>query len=185
MSRQKFLIDSGASRFTVKAFAGGMTAGLGHNPTIAIREFSGRAEFQPGSLDAATLSVSVRANSLRVEDEMRDDDRSTLERIMNEEVLATSKHPDVSYQSGDITAMKISEGIYKVEIRGKLTLNGITRRQNVTAQVSVGPYNLRANGNFEIRQSEFDIRRVNVAGGSLTLRDELKCAFFIVAKLQE
>lgn len=185
MSRQKFVIDSGASRFTVKAFAAGMTSGLGHNPTISIREFSGQVEFQAGSLDGAALNVTVRANSLRVEDEMRDDDRRTLERIMNEEVLATSKHPEVSYKSGDITTMKISEGVYKAEIRGKLTLNGVTRRQNVTAQVSVGPYNLRANGNFEMRQSEFDIRRVNVAGGSLTLRDELKFAFFVVAKLQE
>jgi hypothetical protein len=44
---------------------------------------------------------------------------------------------------------------------------------------------LRANGNFEVRQSDFEIRKVNVAGGTLMLRDELKFAFFIVAKLQE
>jgi len=185
MSRQRFVIDSGASRFTVKAFAAGMTAGLGHNPTISIREFSGKVEFEAATMDAANLSVTVRAASLQVQDEMRDDDRRTLERIMNEEVLATSKHPEVTYQSADIRAVKTSEGVYKAEIRGRLTLNGVTRRQDVVAQVAVGPYNLRANGNFEVRQSEYDIRRVNVAGGSLTLRDELKFVFFVVAKLQE
>jgi polyisoprenoid-binding protein YceI len=162
-----------------------MTAGLGHNPTISIREFSGRVEFTPGTLDAATLTMTIQATALRVEDEMRDDDRRTLERIMKDQVLATSRFPEVTYQSGDIAVMKMGESAYKAEIRGKLTLNGITRNQNVTAQVSVGPYNLRANGNFEIRQSDYEIQKVSVAGGALTLRDELKFAFFIVAKLQE
>jgi hypothetical protein len=53
------------------------------------------------------------------------------------------------------------------------------------AQVAIGPYSMRANGNFEIRQSEYEIRKINVAGGSLTLRDELRFAFFVVAKLHE
>lgn len=183
--RHVFVIDSSASRFTVKAFAAGMTSGLGHNPTIGIQEFGGRVEFEPETLNAATLNLSVRANSMHVQDEMRDEDRRTLERLMNEEVLATSKHPEVSYQSSDIKAMRVSEGVYKAEIRGRLTLNGVTRRQDVMAQVAIGPYSMRANGNFEIRQSEYEIRKINVAGGSLTLRDELRFAFFVVAKLHE
>ncbi len=184
-ARQKFVIDAAASRFTVKAVATGMTAGLGHNPTIAIREFSGQVEFEPETLNAASVAVTVKSNSLRVQDEMRDDDRRMLERIMNEEVLVSSKYPEVIFQSGDIKAIKMSEGVYKAEIHGKLTLNGVTCRQDVTVQVALGPYNLRANGNFEIRQSEFDIRKISVANGALSLRDELKFAFFIVAKLQE
>src|ERR1700686_5231977 len=98
-AREKFVIDSIASRFTVKAFATGMTSGLGHNPTIAIREFSGLAEFVPETLDAASLSLTVKSNSLRVQDEMRDDDRKMLERIMNDEVLITAKYPEVAFQS--------------------------------------------------------------------------------------
>jgi hypothetical protein len=38
---QRFVIEPKASRFTVQAFAGGLRAGSGHNPTIAIRDFSG------------------------------------------------------------------------------------------------------------------------------------------------
>jgi len=69
-----------------------------------------------------------------------------------------------------------------VEISGHLTLNGVTRIQAVTCQVTVGAYNLRATGNFEVRQSEFGIKPANIAGGMLTIRDELKFAFFIVAR---
>lgn len=184
-ARQKFVLDAGSSRFTVKAFAAGMTAGLGHNPTIAIRDFTGVVEFEAGTLNAATLAVAVKSGSLQVQDEMREDDRKMLERIMNEEVLATVRYPEIVYQSGDIVSMKASEGVYKSEMKGKLTLHGVTRRLDVSSQVTVGPYNLRANGNFELRQSDFDIPKINVAGGALMLRDELKFAFFVVAKLQE
>jgi hypothetical protein len=63
-----------------------------------------------------------------------------------------------------------------------LTLNGVTRAHNMSSQVTLGAYNLRVTGNFEIRQSSFEIAPVNVAGGLLTLRDELKFAFFILAR---
>jgi hypothetical protein len=49
-------------------------------------------------------------------------------------------------------------------------------------QVTLGAYNLRATGNFEISQSNFEIALANVAGGLLTLRDQLKFAFFILAR---
>ncbi len=39
-----YVIDSRASRFTVQAFATGMLARMGHNPTIGIRDFSGDDE---------------------------------------------------------------------------------------------------------------------------------------------
>jgi polyisoprenoid-binding protein YceI len=179
---ERFVIDQKASHFKVQAFASAMTAGLGHNPTIGIRDFSGEARFVPGTLDAASLTLSIRAASLVVESEMNKDDRRTLERIMNEQVLSTSKHPVVSYQSTNVRAVKLGEGLYRVELSGTLTLNGLSRIQKVISQVTIGPYSLRATGNFEISQSNFAIAPVHVAGGLLTLRDELKFAFFIMAR---
>jgi len=54
---ERFVIDPKASRFSVKAVASGMTAGLGHSP-ISIRDFDGEAQFVPGTLDAASLTGS-------------------------------------------------------------------------------------------------------------------------------
>ena len=90
--------------------------------------------------------------------------------------------PDVLYESNASRVLKLGEGAYAVELFGMLTLNGVTRAHNVRSQVTLGAYNLRATGNFEIRQSSFEIAPVNVAGGLLTLRDELKFAFFILAR---
>jgi len=70
-------------------------------------------------------------------------------------------------------------------MKGQLSLRGVTRSQTVVGQVTIGPYNLRSTGSFEIRHSDFGIPIVNVAGGVLTLRNELKCAFFLVAVSEE
>ena len=49
----RYVIDSRASRFTVQAFATGMLARMGHNPTIGIRDFSGEMKFDPDKLEAS------------------------------------------------------------------------------------------------------------------------------------
>src|ERR1700730_3560711 len=135
---QRFVFDPQASRFTVKAFASGMSAGLGHNPTIAIQDFDGDVSFSPDSLETAKLTMRIRAASLAVQDQMNKEDRRTLERVMNEQVLSTSRHPDVYYESATSRVLKLGEESYAVELMGKLTLNGVTRSQNVTSQVTLG-----------------------------------------------
>ena len=40
-STDRYVIDGRSSRFTVQAFATGLLAKMGHNPTIGIRDFSG------------------------------------------------------------------------------------------------------------------------------------------------
>ena len=135
-------------------------------------------------LSMASFNVRIKTASLNVQDEMRADDKRTLERMMNEEVLRTSRYPEVTFQSEIVRATKLAEALFRVDIAGALTLNGITRSHEFISQVAVSPYSLRANGNFEIRQSDFDIKQVAIAGGALTLRDELKFAFFVVAKLE-
>jgi hypothetical protein len=116
---------------------------------------------------------------------MNNEDRRMLEQIKHQQVLGTSRRLEVQYKSGDAKVTKLGEGSYRVELTGQWTLNGVTRIQVVSSQVTIEPYNLRATGNFEIRQSNFYIPPVNVAGGLMTVRDELKFAFFIVARQPE
>ena len=73
-----YVIDSNMSRLTIKAFASGMLAGLGHNPTIAVRSYSGTAKVSPDNLEDASLQVRIQADSLAVTDDMSQKDRQDL-----------------------------------------------------------------------------------------------------------
>ena len=59
----QYLLDKGASRFTVRAFAGGMLSAMGHNPTIAVRDFTGEVNVDTYNVVATThplFAESVR-----------------------------------------------------------------------------------------------------------------------------
>ncbi len=68
---------------------------------------------------------------------------------------------------------------------GELTLHGATRRQLIAARVTLLGSMLRASGEFALKQTDFGIKLVSVAGGALKLKDELKFSFEIVARRHE
>jgi len=180
-----YRIDAKRSRFTVRAFAGGMLSALGHNPTIAIRDFEGEAKFlpdRPDRLDLASLRISIKADSLTVIDDVSDKDRHEIERQMREDVLETAKYPEIAFESTRIEGEKIFAGQYRVTISGKLSLHGVARDCVIAGQVIASEDSLRANGEFTLQQTDYRIKLVSAVGGTIKLKDELKFSFDIVAR---
>ena len=180
-----YLIDGRASRFAVRAFASGMLAVMGHNPTVGIREFSGEMSFDPEKIEAGSFRFVVKADSLSVQDDVSEKDRREMERLMNQEVLETAKFPEIRYEASDITVTRVSEMLYSAALNGELTLHGVTRRQPINARITLLGSMLRASGDFTLDQTDYNIKLVSVAGGVLKVKDELKFSFAIVARKQE
>jgi polyisoprenoid-binding protein YceI len=184
MDVDHYAIDPDMSRFTVRAFASGMLSALGHSPTLAVRDFKGTAEFSPGSLDAAALQIRINAGSLNVTDHVSDKDRREIERTMNQEVLETAQYAEILFESSKVSASKVTDGQYLVNLVGNLSLHGVTNSQPVSVQVALMGDTLRAHGEFSLLQTDYNIKPVSIAGGSLKLKDELKCSFDILARKQ-
>lgn len=180
-----YVLDKSASRFTVRAFASGMLSALGHNPTLAIRDFSGEADFDPANLGQSSLHLQIRANSLEVTDDISSKDRREIESTMNEKVLESEKYPTITFDATGVSATVLSEGRYQLNLNGNLSLHGSGGTVPVTAQFSLMGAMLRASGEFSLLQSNYGIPLVSVAGGALKVKDELKFKFDIVARKQE
>jgi polyisoprenoid-binding protein YceI len=180
-----YLLDKRTSRFTVQAFASGMLSALGHNPTIAIRDFTGEVSFDPSAPEQGSLRVEIRADSLEVTDDIKSKDRKEMESAMNEKVLEISKYPTVTFDGKVESANQLSEGSFQVKLSGTLSLHGATGSVPVVTQVTLLGDMLRASGDFAISQRDYGIPLVSVAGGALKLKDELKFAFDIVARKQD
>jgi polyisoprenoid-binding protein YceI len=179
-----YILDASASSFTVRAFASGLFSGFGHNPTISIRDFSGEARFVPSTLENASLDFSVRADSLTVADDVNAKDREDIETRMRNDVLETSRFPEITYRSSQVTSRAVSDVRFAVTLKGDLTLHGVMRPQDIATQVMLVNGTFRASGDFSLRQSNFGIRLVSVAGGTLKVKDELKLSFNIIARQQ-
>lgn len=179
----RYVINKAASKFTVQAFAGGMLSALGHNPVIAIPDFSGEVQLNE-NLESASLHVTIDAASLRVTSDIKDKDRTEIDRTMHEEVLQSSQYPEITYDCSRVSASKTGDGQYWVALNGELTLHGIKRGLTVSTRVTVNGESLRASGNFSMLQTDYEIKLVSVAGGALKVKDELKFSFEVVARKQ-
>ena len=70
----------------------------------------------------------------------------------------------------------------QLTLSGELTLHGVTRQQPVAVRLFVTGDIVRAQGEATVRQSDYGIRPITVAGGMLKVKDELKLTFDIVAR---
>ncbi len=181
----RFMIDAAASRFTVKAFAGGLLSALAHNPTIAVREFSGEARVDLAELERSSLVVTANADSLTVIGDVPDKDRPEVERAMHEDVLQSQRFPEIIYECSRVSASKTGDGLYWASLNGELSLHGITRNQVIPARIFVDETSLKASGEFSLRQSDYHIKLVSAAGGTIKVKDELKFSFELVARRQD
>jgi polyisoprenoid-binding protein YceI len=177
----RYRIDAGQSRFTVRVFVGGLLSSLGHDHTIAARNLSGEAQFTYGTVAPASLQMNVRAGSLAVTDKVSKSDREKIEATMRDEVLEVGKYPEINFRSTNVTANRVEEGVYQVQISGDLTLHGVTRGIVINARASFGSNGLRAQGEFSVKHADYNLKRVSVAGGTIKVKEEIKLSFDILA----
>ncbi|MEP6636518.1 MAG: YceI family protein [Acidobacteriota bacterium] len=178
----RYRVTPETSTFTVQAYAEGLFSAFGHDPLIAIRDFTGEAEVVPDTFEVANLKLTVKGDSLAVANDVKEKDRQEIERMMREEVLETSKYPEIVFVSSNVSASRLGEGRYRARIIGDLTLHGVTQKNLwITTEVTLSGESLRSQGQFTLKQTDFGIKLVSVAGGTLKVKNELKFSFDLTA----
>ncbi len=171
------------STITAHAFAEGLFSAFGHDPVLAIKDFTGEAQFVAGTFENASVKVIINASAIQVINDVKDKDREEIARTMRADVLEIDKYPEVSFSSHNIALSRSGEGRYRARIIGDLTLHGVTQKNVwISAEVSVSEENLRVTGEVPIKQTDYKIKLVSVAGGTLKVKNEVKCSFDVVAR---
>ena len=180
--RPRYVVDPKLSRFTVQAFSGGMLSALGHDPTFVARDFDGHVSFDPDAPNDATLAMTMRSASIELVDDVSERDRVTILRTMHDEVLESATYPEIAYRCPKASTRGPDATEREVLLDGDLTLHGATHHQPISAKLSATGPTLRAVGEFAVRQSDYGIKQVKIAGSMLKVKDELRCSFDIVAR---
>lgn len=182
MASKRYILDAKASQFTVQAFAEGLAGIADHRPRFAVRAFSGEVTFDKDKRDIASLHLTARAGSLEIMDDVTENDRKSIERVMFGEVLHPLLYPEVVFRSSQVACSLVSENRYSVEMAGTLSLHGVENKQAMQLQVILSSGSLRAYGEFRLKQSDYGLTIASVAGGMLQIKDEIKFVFFMVAR---
>lgn len=164
-------IDGGRSSILIHVYKAGLLSAFGHEHEI-------HAAIERGTIDEGkqTVEFSVDARALRVMDrDVSDSDRAEIQSTMlGPKVLDSEKFPEIRFHSTTLEA----NGSGKWTARGDLMLHGQTHSVQVSVAGSHGHYR----GSATLRQKDFGITPVTVAGGSIKVKDEVRIDFEIVAK---
>jgi polyisoprenoid-binding protein YceI len=150
------------SSITIHAYKSGLLSGLGHNHTIT-------APIAHGTIDTKKMSVeiSVSTKQMKVVDaEVPDSTRAEIQADMvGPKVLDTDKYPEIRFQSSRVE--QTAPQHYRVT--GTLSLHGASKE--LSFEVTGGPD--RYQGKVKLNQTDFGIKPVTVAGGTIKVKNEV------------
>jgi polyisoprenoid-binding protein YceI len=175
-------IDPRSSQFRVHAFASGLISAVAHSPKFDIRGYIGEAKAVPDKLESGSLRVTVNPSDLELVDQVRESERREIYRVMHNEVLESSRFPEVVFDGRWMVSGSPGRDVYSVKVDGSLRLHGVTNSHAFDARVTIGPDSFRAHGEFMVFQRDYGINIASVAGSTLKLRDELKFSFFVIGR---
>lgn len=159
------------SVITVRAYKAGLFSAFAHNHTI-------QAPIARAMLDPQTLTaeIMVAVPQMKVIDP--EDSESTRAEIqatmLGPKVLDAQKYPEVRFKSTRIEPV----GQQRYKVTGLLELHGVSR--SISFEVTGGPD--LYHGGVKLSQSDFGIKPVSVAGGTIKVKDQLDLEFDVDAR---
>ena len=172
VSAEKRPIDAEHSTLTVFVYKSGLFSAFADDHVI-------QAPIASGSIatdSPLAVEVSVRSANLKVLDpKLATDKRAEVQtRMLSPEVLDSGKYPDITFTS---TAIE-SAGPDRWMVTGRLSIHGETRSTTFAVARQGGRYR----GTVVVKQRDFGIQPISIAGGTVKVKDELKVEFDIVAQ---
>jgi hypothetical protein len=164
-------IDTAHSVITVRVYKSGLFSAFADNHEI-------RAPISSGLVDAAGQRVELVVDSRRLvalDPNLPQKKRQQVqERMLGPEVLDANQFHEIRFQANNIK----EETADRFLVAGTLSLHGKTRPISLHIVRSNGHYR----GDAMLKQRDFGITPVTVAGGTVRVKDELKIEFDITAE---
>ncbi len=159
-------IDSSDSKMIVHVAKAGVFSAFGDNHEI-------EAPISQGSVDEAARRVTlvVDARRMKVLDPQLSADKrqQVQERMLGADVLDVARFPVISFDSTSVEQRAPGQLL----VEGQLKLHGQTHAVSVNVRSENGHYI----GTCKLKQRDFGITPVSVAGGTVKVKDELTIEF--------
>ncbi len=168
---QPAAIDTAHSTVTVRVYKTGLFSGLAHNHIV-------KAPVASGTVDTtqSTVALTFNAGDLKIADtEGSESEHQEIEATMKgPKVLGVAQFPVISFASKRVEM--VDPKTYRVV--GNLNLHGASREITMPVTFTDGTYK----GSVILKQTDFGITPVKIAGGAVRVKDEIQISFEIRAR---
>jgi len=166
---QERAIDTLRSKITIHVAKSGLLSAAAHNHTI-------NAPIATGTMRESApphIAFTVEAAKMTVEPDPKIDAKTqaTIQADMEDMTLEAKKYPQIVFRSSRIE--KLPSGEWKVD--GNLILHGVTKPLSLTVKQTGDAYITHT----VLKQTDFGIKPISVAGGIIKVKNEIELDFQI------
>ena len=178
---ERACIVPGQGYFRIHVGTAGLFGAFAHDHSIEAKKVIGCGSIDPQDLQRSSIKLEFPAADIRVIDPKESEkDRAEVQKTMETDVLRVSEYPRVTFES---TAVERAGEANQFRVRGNLTIRGKTQPVVIPLTVTrsaEGTY--RAKGEYRFKQSSFLIKPIQLAGGTVKVKDELQTQFELYLK---
>jgi len=178
-----FVVDADASRMTISVDKAGLFSFAGHAHEVLATLIEGMVVADPADLAHSSLTLRFAAAGLSVsgKGEPPEDVARVQTKLTGPEVLDVTRYPEIVFRSRLVAGREAPDGTWNLRVTGELAIRAQQRTLTLPVHVQLAGSLLTASGQAIIKQSDFGIRPVSVAG-VVKVKDELGLDYKIVGK---
>ena len=171
----------GRGHFYIRTGTSSLFGAFAHEHLIEAQKIEGCAVTDPKDITRSSIKLTFTTANIRVLDPKESTkDRAKVQSTMETEVLHVSESPNIVFES---TSVERASGGDALRVQGNLTIRGNTKPIIVPLTlVRLDDGTLRARGEYKFKQTTFGIRPVQLAGGTVKVKDEVVTEFELFLK---
>ena len=178
-----FTIDPASSTLTVHVRKGGLFSFVAHDHDVLTTAVTGQVTADAAEWTRSSVSLVFPTAGLKVDASKEpEDDGAKVQKTMEDAVLEIATYKSIAFASTAVTLVSSDKPGIHLELAGILELHGVKRRISLPVDVTLDGATLTAKGKLKIRQTDFAIKPISIAGGAIKVKDELELSFTMVAR---
>lgn len=179
---QRYVVNAERSLVTIAVGKSGLFSFAGHQHEVVAPSVTGEVIVNPDHLAGSSVVLSFEASALRVtgKGEPAEDVPKVQANMVGPKVLDAVRFPAVSFRSVGVSGRGAGAGAWDLEVLGDFALHGVSKRLKLPLRAEIGGDTLTASGSAVLRQTDFGIKPMSVAG-VVNVKDELVVSYRIVA----
>ena len=167
-------IDTARSAMTVHVYKAGVFSAFAHDHEISAAGAAGSVDVEGRKVELRINAAALRVHDPKGSDKEREQIQTTM---LGPEVLDTEKYKEIGFRSTSVE--EAGTGGWKVT--GTLTLHGASQPVSVVVHEKEGHYA----GSCRFNMTDFGIKPVRIAGGTIRVKDDVQIDFDIQLAAEE
>jgi polyisoprenoid-binding protein YceI len=179
-----FQVDSTRSRAVIAVGKTGAFSFIaGHTHEVVATRLTGiiRVDRDAPTDSSVRLEIDTRALTVTGKGDPPEDVPKVQEAMQSAKVLDVARFPSIRFESTNVTVKSQTAATLDLTVGGRITLRDITRAVAVPVHVAFENGALTANGILSIKQSDYGIKPVSVAG-AVAVKDALAISFTVIGR---